>query len=1423
MELYESMMAAHEMERFHRPLRIVLTPARDCWVDLPPDLAARLLDGGPSTPPIPLPVALRLAPADPATGQPLPLPPTLPNHPSPTCAPGAPCHFVGWAGGASPGPGVLGLPAALAAALGYHDGQLCAVEPVLAAPPPLGVGAPLLPPPPHLFPPPAEAVVVEPLTESDWELVELNAGLLESGALLAQVGVVAPGQPLPLWARRNAVAALRVVAASPPGQPVLRLVPGTEVAIAPKPRGRGGGREEAQGGAVPLSNGEKAAAAPPANGRASSTTPSQQQQTTVVQEVREASDGRLTPSAALSRSASMVNGANGAVAEVAGAVAAAASSPPSSSSSARWVLRVQDAGDAALVTWDDVVDRAVAKGGGGGSRARRRSGEGDGDNATTTPQQPASSYVTTAVFVSPATAASLGLPLNAMVRLSVAPEMAAAAAKRKQQGGASSSSAAAAANAVLSRALYALLPDATGSIASPGHVLLSPPLWKALGAAPGAYVSLSVVVGGDGGVGGLAASAAPSPTPLQLLPRGCSLHPLVSAGDADASSSSPQPLASTEQALAGLARRLSKDDEEEGGGGEKKTAVAAAAQPPSIGPWAVAAWACMQAAGVLRIAAGGEAEQKEQAQQPKPAAGKPPRPPTTTATPTAAATSIALPLSTPALMQVRLPGGANDDGDHDGGGQDLLMLLVPSAAAASAGAPSAAAAGPPPPISASALLAAAAQQVNSSSDSPSSSTSTFLPPPSADLGGSLVSSAPPPLSPAAAAFSGAAASQQPQLEHLSPASTTTTPAQAAPWLTDETARAVRHVAAALDPTRWLARRRSGGVSRPPTGCLLISGPRGSGKTSLLRLLGVACARHPLHRAHSLRADCRALAGQPFARAVRALSAAAAEAAARAPSVLLLDDLDSLCFATPDGPDPALAGIAPQDAETAARLAEWLSDLAGWLSGVGGGGGAASGGGVFATPARGPVALVASVRDAAALPASLRAAGRFDTELRLPPLGAEGRAAVLVAELARLGAAAADERDVATAASAADSCDANDLRAVAGRAVHAALARRASAGGGSSSADAAPSRLTVTPSDLSAALRGFVPAALWSLPPANSSATNQLGWADIGGMGEAVAALKEVLSMSAAAAAGQGGGGGDNNATATAQRRARLVARAPLRLRTGLLLYGPPGCGKTHAVKCAAQAVGARLLSVKGPELLNKYIGASEAAVRDLFSRAAAAAPCALFFDEFDALAPPRGHDSTGVTDRVVNQLLTELDGVGGGAARAGVVVLAATSRPDLVDAALLRPGRLDRLVACDFPDEKERLEILRAGARKLADGGLAEEDLVGVAAATPSFSGADLAALLSEAQLMAVHEELERREKEKGSSSTTAPTAHRPPVVTGAHLLAAAQKARPSLPPAERSRLARVYARFASGRDPALDNRELAADVGSVGVRATLA
>ncbi|ORY00038.1 P-loop containing nucleoside triphosphate hydrolase protein, partial [Clohesyomyces aquaticus] len=209
--------------------------------------------------------------------------------------------------------------------------------------------------------------------------------------------------------------------------------------------------------------------------------------------------------------------------------------------------------------------------------------------------------------------------------------------------------------------------------------------------------------------------------------------------------------------------------------------------------------------------------------------------------------------------------------------------------------------------------------------------------------------------------------------------------------------------------------------------------------------------------------------------------------------------------------------------------------------------------------------------------------------------------------------------------------------------------------------------------------------------------------------------------------------------------APIFAQCPLRLRSGLLLYGYPGCGKTLLASAVAGECGLNFISVKGPEILNKYIGASEKSVRDLFERAEAARPCVLFFDEFDSIAPKRGHDSTGVTDRVVNQLLTQMDGAEG---LSGVYVLAATSRPDLIDPALLRPGRLDKSLICDLPGLEERIDILKAVTRKLhlapevLGTGTEGRNLREMASRTEGYSGADLQAVVYNAQLEAIHDVL---------------------------------------------------------------------------------
>ncbi|AVT36434.1 AAA family ATPase [Plantactinospora sp. BB1] len=223
--------------------------------------------------------------------------------------------------------------------------------------------------------------------------------------------------------------------------------------------------------------------------------------------------------------------------------------------------------------------------------------------------------------------------------------------------------------------------------------------------------------------------------------------------------------------------------------------------------------------------------------------------------------------------------------------------------------------------------------------------------------------------------------------------------------------------------------------------------------------------------------------------------------------------------------------------------------------------------------------------------------------------------------------------------------------------------------------------------------------------------------------------------------------------------ARLGVQPP----RGVLLYGPPGCGKTFLVTALAGTGRANVLSVKGAELLSKWVGESERAVRELFRRAREAAPTLVFLDEVDALAPVRGQATDGgTTDRVVAALLTELDGV---ETLRNVVVVGATNRPDLVDPALLRPGRLERLVYVPPPDAAARAEILRAAARSVP---LAEEvELAALAEELDGFSAADCAALVREAALAAMRESLE------------ASTVH------AGHVATARSRVRPSLDPGQ--------------------------------------
>lgn len=193
---------------------------------------------------------------------------------------------------------------------------------------------------------------------------------------------------------------------------------------------------------------------------------------------------------------------------------------------------------------------------------------------------------------------------------------------------------------------------------------------------------------------------------------------------------------------------------------------------------------------------------------------------------------------------------------------------------------------------------------------------------------------------------------------------------------------------------------------------------------------------------------------------------------------------------------------------------------------------------------------------------------------------------------------------------------------------------------------------------------------------------------------------------------------------------------------GVLFYGPPGCGKTLLAKAIANECQANFISIKGPELLTMWFGESEANVRDVFDKARAAAPCVLFFDELDSIAKARGGslgDAGGASDRVINQVLTEMDGMN---QKKNVFIIGATNRPDVIDPAVLRPGRLDQLIYIPLPDEPSRLGILQANLRKSPIA--PDVDLNFLASKTHGFSGADLTEICQRAAKLAIRECIER-------------------------------------------------------------------------------
>ncbi|XP_073988360.1 peroxisomal biogenesis factor 1 isoform X2 [Rhodnius prolixus] len=271
----------------------------------------------------------------------------------------------------------------------------------------------------------------------------------------------------------------------------------------------------------------------------------------------------------------------------------------------------------------------------------------------------------------------------------------------------------------------------------------------------------------------------------------------------------------------------------------------------------------------------------------------------------------------------------------------------------------------------------------------------------------------------------------------------------------------------------------------------------------------------------------------------------------------------------------------------------------------------------------------------------------------------------------------------------------------------------------------------------------------------------------------------------------------------------IMNQCPLKAQNAVLLYGMPGTGKTLLANAVAGESKLNFITVKGPELMSKYIGQSEEGVRKIFEKAQTAKPCLLFFDEFDSLAPKRGQEQTGVTDRVVNQLLTALDGV---QPLTGVSVLAATSRPDLIDKALLRPGRIGASVYCPLPNQEERLAILEV----LSETIFLDDDvkLIDIAKETEGYTGADLKGLLTSAQIKLIDSFVEKSLEEGINMENILPNSLEQDnkwsvKVDSKHLSLALKECKPSLNQMERLKFQKIYMDYQNPSAPDISSLKL--------------
>ncbi len=463
---------------------------------------------------------------------------------------------------------------------------------------------------------------------------------------------------------------------------------------------------------------------------------------------------------------------------------------------------------------------------------------------------------------------------------------------------------------------------------------------------------------------------------------------------------------------------------------------------------------------------------------------------------------------------------------------------------------------------------------------------------------------------------------------------------------------------------------------PPKG-VLLHGPPGTGKTLIARAVAYETAAHFFH------INGPEIINKFYGESEANLRAVFEAAQRQAPSVIFLDEIDA---------------VAPKRTDVFGEVEKRVvAQLLGLMDGL---------------QARGQVIVIGATNIPDALDPALRRPGRFDRELTIAVPDRPGRLEIL--EIHTRGMPLGPDLDLDRLAALTHGFVGADLAALCREAAMVALRRLLPAI--DFGLETVPyeqlAALEVGQQDFLDALREVAPSALREV----FTETPDVGWDDIGGLEEAKAALIEAVEWPL--------------------RYGELFDRLGAAPPKGILLDGPPGTGKTLLAKAVAHESEANFITVKGPELLSKWVGESEGSLREIFKKARSSAPCVVFFDEIDALVPARGSGlDGGVSERLVGQFLTELDGL---EELHGVVVLGATNRADMLDPALLRPGRFDLTITLPLPDFAAREAIV---AVHLHDRPLANDvDYRILARETDGHSGADIAGLCRQATMLAIRE-----------------------------------------------------------------------------------